>query len=109
MNTPPITTVVGGLVIQHYPEVSVQVAAVPQSITRAQGKAALIQAGMWDQTLAFVAAIPDPTERALAEVALHDTQTWQRNSPFLIAAAAALGLSDAQMDDLFIAARAIEF
>lgn len=80
---------------------------VPQTISRAQGKAVLIQMGLWPSVLTFVAAIPDTTERALAEVALHDTTTWQRTSPFLNAAAAALGLSGAQMDDLFTAAHAI--
>ena len=81
---------------------------VPQSVARAQGKAALIGAGMWAGVLAFVAAIADDTERALAEVALHDTQTWQRNSPFLNAAKDGLGLTDEQLDELFVAAAGIE-
>lgn len=82
--------------------------AVPESVTRAQGKAALITAGLWPGVLAFVAAIPDPTERALAEVALHDTQQWHRSSPFFNAAADALGLTGEQLDALFLAASKIE-
>lgn len=82
-------------------------AAIPQ-ISRAQGKAALITAGLWNDVLAYVAAIPDATQKALAEVALHDTQTWQRSSPFLAAAAQALGLSDEQLDELFATAALIE-
>lgn len=78
------------------------------AITRAQGKAALITAGLWADVLSYVAAIPDETQKALAEVALHDTQTWQRSSPFLAAAAQALGLSDEQLDDLFATAALIE-
>lgn len=81
---------------------------VPESVTRAQGKAALITAGLWPGVLAFVAAIPDPTERALAEVALHDTQQWHRSSPFFNAAATALGLTGEQLDNLFLAAARIE-
>lgn len=77
---------------------------VPQQVTRAQGKAVLIQMGLWQAVLDFVAAIQDPTQRALAEVALHDTQYWQRSSPFLNTAAAALGITQEQMDDLFVAA-----
>lgn len=77
-------------------------------ISRAQGKAALITAGLWNDVLAYVAAIPDATQKALAEVALHDTQTWQRSSPFLAAAAQALGLSDEQLDELFATAALIE-
>lgn len=81
---------------------------VPTSVARAQGKAALIGNGLWSGVLAFVAAIEDPTERALAEVALHDTQTWQRNSTFLSAAKVGLGLTDVQLDDLFLAAAKID-
>jgi len=77
---------------------------VPQSVTRAQGKAVLIQMGLWQQVLDFVAAIPDATRRAVAEVALHDTQNWERSSPFLNQAAQALGMTDEQLDDLFRAA-----
>jgi len=79
-------------------------APVPQSVTRAQGKAVLIQMGLWQQVLDFVAAIPDATRRAGAEVALHDTQNWERSSPFLNQAAQALGMTDEQLDDLFRAA-----
>lgn len=81
---------------------------VPESVTRAQGKAALITAGLWPGVLAFVAAIPDPTERALAEVALHDTQQWRRESPFFNSAATTLGLTGEQLDGLFLAASKIE-
>ena len=80
----------------------------PESVTRAQGKAALITAGLWSGVMSFVASIPDPTERALAEVALHDTQEWRRSSPFFNAAATALGLTGEQLDALFLAASKIE-
>jgi len=81
---------------------------VPQSITRAQGKAALIQSGLWAGVLQYVAAIADETERALAEVALHDTLEWQRSSPFLNAAATGLGLDANALDALFVMAQGIE-
>lgn len=79
----------------------------PTVVTRAQGKAALIQAGLWADVLAYVDAIADPTEQALARVALDDTTEWRRDSPFLATAAAALGLSDEDLDGLFVAAAAI--
>jgi|HigsolmetaGSP11D_1036233.scaffolds.fasta_scaffold02338_3 hypothetical protein len=78
-----------------------RVEPVPQQVTRAQGKAALIQAGLWQGVLDYVSSIEDETQRALAEVALHDTLHWERSSPFLNAAASALGLADEQLDDLF--------
>lgn len=80
---------------------------VPQQITRAQGKAALIMQGLWGAALDYVAAIQDQTQRALANVALHDTLTWERSSPFLNAAAAGLGMTDEQLDTLFIQASEI--
>lgn len=80
---------------------------VPQQITRAQGKAALIMQGLWGAVLDYVASIQDPTQRALAEVALNDTLTWERSSPFLNAAAAGLGVTDEQLDALFIQAAGI--
>lgn len=79
-------------------------ALVPQMVSRAQGKVALIQAGLWAQVLSFVAAIDDPLQKAVAEVALHDTSEWRRDSPFLAQAGAALGLTAEQLDDLFVAA-----
>lgn len=81
---------------------------VPQQVARAQGKAALIQAGLWDAVLEYVDSIADPTEKALALVALNDTTHWQRASPFLNEAASSLGLTEQQLDDLFIQAATIE-
>ena len=81
---------------------------VPQVVTRAQGKAALISAGLWDAVLAYVNGIQDATERALAEVALHDTLEWRRDSPFLNAAATAIGLTKDDLDNLFRRAAKIE-
>lgn len=80
---------------------------VPQQITRAQGKAALIMQGHWQAVLDYVASIQDPTQRALADVALNDTLTWERSSPFLNATAAGLGMTDEQLDALFIQAGGI--
>lgn len=80
---------------------------VPEQVTRAQGKAALIQAGLWQAVLDYVEGITDPTEKALADVALNDTQDWRRDSPFLNQAALAVGLSEEQLDDLFTAAAQI--
>lgn len=79
-------------------------AEVPQQITRAQGKAVLIMRGLWPSVLAYVDSIADPTEKALANVALHDTLKWERTSPTVTSAAQALGMTSADLDDLFVAA-----
>jgi len=81
---------------------------VPVQVSRAQGKAALIQKGIWQDVLAYAQSITDVTERALAEVALSDTTHWQRSSPFLKSAAEALRLSDEQVDEIFIEASQIQ-
>lgn len=83
-------------------------ARVPAAVTRAQGKLALARAGLWDKALQFVASIDDPEQKIVAEVAINDTLEWRRESPFLALAAQALGLDDVQLDELFIAASAIE-
>lgn len=92
------------------PALADPIPAIPQApriITRAQGKAALISAGLWSQVLAYIDAIEDPTQQALARVALDDTTEWRRDSPFLATAADALGLSDEDLDGLFEAAAGI--
>ena len=80
---------------------------VPASVSRAQGKAALIGAELWPAVLAYFADISDPKQRALAEVALHDTLEWRRDSPFLAVCAVTLGLSESDLDNLFITAAGI--
>lgn len=80
---------------------------VPEQVSRAQGKAQLITAGLWPDVLAYVEAMTDPTEKALAEVALHDTQHWRRDSPTMTAICTALGITDEQKDQLFIEASQI--
>lgn len=78
---------------------------VPAVVSRAKGKIVLIQAGLWQSVLDYVAAIPDPTQRAIAEVALHDTHEWSRNGPLMAAISSALGVTEEQMDQLFVAAQ----
>lgn len=81
---------------------------VPYSVTRAQGKAALIMMGLWQSVLDYWASISDHVEKDLAGVALNDTTHWQRDSPFLNEAASALGLTQEQLDSLFKQAAEVE-
>lgn len=89
------------------PELAPETVPVPDQVSRAQGKAALITAGLWPDVLAFVESITDPTEKALAEVALNDTTHWRRDSPFYNKVADHLGLSEEQKDELIIEASKI--
>lgn len=80
---------------------------VPAVVSSAKGKVVLIRAGLWQSVLDYVAAIPDPEQRAIAEVALHGTQEWSRNSPFMAAISSALGVTEEQMDQLFVATQEV--
>ncbi len=81
---------------------------IPEQVSRAQGKAAMITVGLWPDALAYVEAMTDPAEKAMVEVALNDTTHWRRDSPTMKAMSAALGITSKQMDELFIQASQIE-
>ena len=79
------------------------VPAVPEAVTRFQARAALLQTGLLDAVEAAVAAAEDP----LIAIAWADTTVWPRTSPTIAALAAAVGISDAEIDQLFITAAQI--
>lgn len=89
------------------PEYVPEVVAVPEVVSRAKGKIVLIRAGLWQSVLDYVAAITDPVQKAIAEVALHDAQEWRRDSPFMVAISSALGVTEEQMDQLFVATQEV--
>jgi hypothetical protein len=77
---------------------------VPQVVSRFQAKAALLSEGLLDQVEAIIA---DPATDAMTKLAWDEAVQFQRNSPTIATLAAALGLTDQQVDDLFIAAAQI--
>lgn len=83
-------------------------ARVPAEISRAQGRAILGLRGLTTGVEAYIAQITDQEEAMWADLAWNHTSTWKRfDSPFLTKAAAALGLSDENLDEMFIAATQI--
>lgn len=82
---------------------------VPLMITRAQGKAALLLAGLWATVESVVASIEDELERKLTEVAVYEQVTWLRDSPTLNNLAAQVGLNKEDVDQLFMQAKNIIF
>jgi hypothetical protein len=80
-----------------------EAAIVPDSVTPFQAKAALLQAGLLDAVLAAIAAAPRISQLAWAEAT-----EFRRNSPTVLSLASTLGLTGAQLDDLFRAAKGIE-
>lgn len=99
---------VGAWALEH-PEVLPQPepVKVPQVVSRAKGKAALVIRGYWQRVVDFVTGLPDGIDKQLAEIALYDTGDWQRDSPFLQQAAQIIGLDDAGLDEIFVFADSI--
>lgn len=77
-------------------------ATIPKTISRFQARAALLSAGILSDVEAAVAAAEPFSQLAWAEA-----QEWRRDSPTLLALAHGIGLTDAEIDDLFIQAAAI--
>ena len=79
--------------------------AVPQSVTMAQARKALILGGVSITAVtAALADIPDETERQLAETDWEYSTTVRRDSPLVASLAPLLGLTSEQIDALFVAA-----
>ena len=80
---------------------------IPQSVTMRQARLALLGAGLLDDVDTAIAAIPDPVQRKAAQIEWEYANTVERQSAFVQQLAAGLGMTDAQLDDLFIAAGGI--
>lgn len=80
-------------------------AVVPQSVMRGQFKRVLILSDIPTASVqAVIDAIPDIVKRSLLQIEWDDSPMFVRDSPFIIMLATAVGLSSAQLDDLFIQA-----
>ena len=80
----------------------VKIEPVPETITKFQAKAALLQMGK----LADFQALVD-RDSDLIRLAWAETNTFHRSSPGLVRLSKAAGLTDKQLDDLFILASKI--
>lgn len=78
---------------------------IPQEVTRFQALAALHLAGLLAMVEAMMA---DPATDPLTVLAWKNAQEFKRYSPMVLNMAQAIGLSDHQVDDLFITAAQIE-
>ncbi len=77
---------------------------VPQSVTMRQARLALLGAGLLDDVDAAIAAIPDPVQRKAAQIEWEYAAIVERNSALIQQLAPALGMTEAQMDELFVVA-----
>ncbi len=92
-----------GVVAPALPEYIAPKMAAPTAITMRQARLALLGAGLLAQVNAATAAMPGATGEA-ARIEWEYAQEVRRDSPLLAALAPALGMSSAQVDDLFVAA-----
>ena len=74
-------------------------ASIPDRVTPRQAKLALLNAGLLDDTEALINAADKATQ-----IAWNNALEFLRTDPLITTLGAALGLSDAQIDDLFIQA-----
>lgn len=74
---------------------------IPQTVTRFQALATLSAAGHLPAIRTYIATLDQDNITRLAWEAAAD---WERTSPTLAALATMLGLTDTEVDDLFVAA-----
>lgn len=74
---------------------------IPQTVTRFQALAVLAAGGYLDTVRTYINTLDQNNVQRLA---WENATDWERTSPTLNALATMLGLTDAQVDDLFVAA-----
>ena len=74
---------------------------IPQTVTRFQALAVLAAGGYLDIVRTYINTLDQNNVQRLA---WENATDWERTSPTLNALATMLGLTDAQVDDLFVAA-----
>jgi hypothetical protein len=79
---------------------------VPQEVTMRQARLALSAAGLLAAVDAAISAMPEP-QKTGARIEWEYSGAVQRNKPLVLALAPALGLTEAQIDELFIQAAAL--
>lgn len=77
---------------------------IPSTVTRFQALATLAAGGWLDVVHTYIDALPRTN---VTRLAFENATDWERSSPTVNALAQMLGLSDAQVDDLFVAAAQI--
>ena len=76
---------------------------VPTSITRRQARLALLHAGKLSAVESAIATIADPTHQMAAQIE-YENATWERGNPWIEQLGVQIGLTPADIDQLFITA-----
>jgi hypothetical protein len=77
---------------------------IPESVTMRQARLALLQAGHLGSVQSAINAIEDPVLRQASQIEWEYAATVDRSSSFTQGMATALGLSEQDMDNLFMLA-----
>lgn len=80
--------------------------AVPSAVTMRQARLALLGAGLLDDVDAAINSLPSPQKEA-ARIEWEYSQEVQRHNGFVSVLAPMLGLTEAQTDALFVAAKGL--
>jgi hypothetical protein len=100
---PPIKSVIHAISnVQFFQQL-----ATIEAITRAEALAAVGRGAIPAALQRVVDAIADPAEQFAANMLLTGTATFRRDQPLTNAIGASLGMTAAQIDDLFVAAAAL--
>lgn len=103
----PFTVVGQGEIVEAdtitWPEPPAPPVPVPQSVTMRQARLALHAAGLLSGVDAAIASMQEPAKTA-ALIEWEYASAVERNAGLVPAMASALGMTDAQIDDLFITA-----
>jgi hypothetical protein len=76
---------------------------VPFSVTKRQGRLALLNAGKLALVADAIAALPSP-QREAADIEWNDATNYERDSPFVVLLGEKIGLDAAELDALFVQA-----
>lgn len=87
-------------VLEERPVVVPQPVPIPQSVTMRQASLALFQAGYLARIQTSIDELPEP-ERSLANIEWNKSGVVERNQHLVLTLGQSLGLSDAELDDLF--------
>lgn len=92
--------------VAEHPEGSTPVSStgVPLVVTKRQGRQQLILMGLLDSVQTAIDSIADTTQRLLVQSFWDDSIQYERYHPQMLQLAQAVGLTDEQMDQAFIAA-----
>lgn len=82
---------------------SLALSSIPREVTMRQARLALLQAGLLSQVQTAIDAMPSPQKEA-AQIEWEYSSTMKRDNPFVAQISAALNLTEAQLNQLFITA-----